>query len=243
MSAPDFIIDRTQRTRAGALPTAAIQQIRRTLTGGGCVVVPSDTCYSLGVMAASRNAHEQINAILNRKKMPISLAFPSLLTIQQFVEVDLVSAILLERYTPGPITVVCKAYDTIPAEFLSHTIASPRGTVGVRIPDSWIERDVAACIPRPLTTVAVREPDDAAVRHFQRAVELVEAGMRRVGRPIPWGAVEGDVDGDGFYAHHSTVVEAVTGGPRRLHVWREGDIPVEELEATARLVPQAALER
>lgn len=240
MNAPDFIIDRSQRTPGGALPATAIQQIQRTLMNGGCVVVPSDTCYSLG-MRAARNAHDRINTILNRPKNPISLAFHSVLAIEQVVELDDVSYALLQRFTPGPLTVVCAAREAFAKdapEFLTSTISSPLGTVGVRIPDSWIERDVAACIPQPLTTVAVRENGDGKeVRHFDRAVELVAKGISGVGR-LPWGAVEGDVEGDGFYSHHSTVVEALPDGPTRLRVFREGDIPVEVLEAAAQLVPR-----
>ena len=237
MGKPDLTVGRNERTRNGALSAHVIQQIRSKLLGRGFVLLPSDTCYSLGTIAADDSAHDTINSILNRKRAPISLAFPSYLEVQEFVEMDPVTSLLLERFCPGPITVVCKATDRLPSKFLTHTIASERRTIGVRIPDSIVERDIAACTRYPLTTVAIRDPkSNEAVHDFGKAVQIVTDGIAKFGS-AGWLAVEG---GD-FYPRHSTVVEAV-GGTERVKLLREGAIPFEDIMQAAKGIPGLMME-
>jgi L-threonylcarbamoyladenylate synthase len=219
MSDPQCVIYKGQRTDGGALPTSRVQQVRSKLLGRGFVLLPSDTCYSLATLAVDEAARNNVNTILDRKEGPISLAFSSYLQVQQFVEVDNTTALLLERFTPGPITIVCKAKDVVSKEFLARTIASADGTVGVRIADSYIERDVAASTKYPLMSVAVRDLNTGeAIQDFKQALEVVSLGIERLGG-AGWAAIEGDI----FCAHHSTVVRV--GGVDRVELLREGDIP------------------
>jgi len=227
MSRPDFTIGKLHRTNGGALPTSHIQNVRKKLMGGGFVLLPSDTCYSLSALAMDEGSRRAVNAILERKDEPISLAFSSYSAVETLIQTDGTTAVLLEGFTPGPITVVCKAKEDVSEEFLRKAIASSDRTIGVRIPDSWIERDVAACTQFPLMSVAVRDQETGeAIQDFERACELVGSRMERLGQ-WGWGAIEGD----GFYASHSTVVRV--GGSFRVSLIRRGDIPFEEILALA----------
>ncbi len=66
MGKPDSIIKKIQRTDGKALPTSIIQQMRSKLLRGGFVLLPSDTCYSLGALAIDERSRKNINTILNR---------------------------------------------------------------------------------------------------------------------------------------------------------------------------------
>jgi L-threonylcarbamoyladenylate synthase len=223
MSGPQFVIDKMQRTQGGALPTSRIQQVRSKLLERGFVLLPSDTCYSLGTLAFNEAARNNVNAILDRKEGPISLAFGNYLQVQRFVEMDNTTALLLERFTPGTITIVCKAKNDISKDFLVRTIASTDGTVGVRIPDSSIERDVAASTQYPLMSVAVRDlKTGEAIQDFKQALEVVGLGIERLGG-AGWAAIEGDI----FHGRHSTVVRV--GGVDKVELLREGDTSFEEI--------------
>ena len=223
MSRPEFTFDRMHRTDGGALPTSLIQRVRSKLVRRGFVLLPSDTCYSLAALAADDATRRAVNAALGRRDYPISLAFSSYLAVQQLIDVDNTTALLLECFTPGPITLVCKAKSDVSSDLLSGAVGSPDRTIGVRIPDSRIERDVAACTSFPLMSVAVREPETGeAVQDFNRACQMVDSGTDRLGH-IGWGALEGD----GFYATHSTVVRV--HGPEGIRLIREGDIPFDEI--------------
>lgn len=229
MKRPDLLVERNQRTPAGALPAHIVQQIRSKLMNRGFVLLPSDTCYSLGMYATQHGAHKVINKILDRAKEPISLAFPSYHAVKPFVHIDPIASILLERFCPGPITVVCKAADNLPPEFFANTIASKKRTIGVRIPDSIVERDVAGSSGYPLTSVAIRDPrTKQPICNFDHALQIVATGIEKIGE-VGWSAVEGDW----FYHTHSTVVESLgNGGPVRL--LRQGAIPFEDIQQAAK---------
>jgi L-threonylcarbamoyladenylate synthase len=229
VSDPVFIHGLEHATEGGAPPTWVVQQARRRLLRRGFVVLPSDTCYSLAALAIDDETYDSLNSILGRPPSPVSLVFPSLLRASEFVELSNYAATLFERLTPGPITIVAKATHLVPAKFLSHAISSARGTIGARISDSIIERDIAASIQYPLITAAVREPaTGAAVRSFDRAIEIVRKGTETC--PATWGAIEGKIT----YSDHSTVIEVLD---EKIRLIRDGHVPYSEIQETLRQHP------
>jgi L-threonylcarbamoyladenylate synthase len=219
MSRPQFEISRMQRTEGRSLPTSIVRQVRDMLLQGGFVLLPSDTCYSLGALAIDKNSRNNVNAILDRKLGPISLAFGNYPQVQQFIKVNEAIDLLLERFTPGPITIVCKAKEVVPEDFLLHTIGSSDRTIGVRIPDSSIERDIAASTEYLLMTVAVRDFETGeAIQDFERAQEIVSLGIDERLKGANWAAIEGD---DDFHPFHSTVIRV--SGVNKVDLLRKGD--------------------
>jgi L-threonylcarbamoyladenylate synthase len=202
---------------------SVLEQVRGMLLRGGCVLLPSDTCYSLGALPINEGTRANVNAILDRNLGPISLAFGSYPQVQEYVAVNAMIALLLERFTPGAITIVCKARDEIPDDFLMNTIGSSDRTIGVRIPDSHIEREIAASTQYPLMTVAVRETG-AEIRDFRQALEVVTHGTEKIGG-ADWAAIEGDA---AFRDSHSTVIRV--SSVDKIELIREGDIPFADIQ-------------
>jgi L-threonylcarbamoyladenylate synthase len=224
---PILTIKRSDRTLSGSLMTSTLKRIRESMLAYGFVLLPSDTCYSVAALAMDNRVQTNVNTLLNRPQSPISLSFPNLTKVEGSVYLNPVSSLLLERFTPGPITVICNSKPEVPVEITSQVVGSSDRTIGVRIPDSQIEREIASCTRYPITTVAVRDPvTNEAVRNFAQAMVIIQAGMARL-NDVAWVAA---IEGEQFYANHSTVVRvpADAGQPVLL---REGDIPWEELEA------------
>lgn len=237
MSSASFVINLTERTRGGALSTSSVQKIKQCLLNNGFILLPSDTCYAVATLARDRSAQDRINTLLDRRMEPISLSFPDFERVEQWVTMTPVAAALLERFSPGPITVVCRASAKVPEAFTSEVIRSEARTIGVRIPDSEAERQVAASTKYLTTTVAVRNPRTREViRDFQQALALVGKGADKIG-DYGWGAVEGDE----FYAGHSTVV-LVSERDNGVKLLREGAIPFPEVLAASRMMPLWAIE-
>ena len=232
MIEPISIIEQKERTRNGTLTSARLEELAQRLTRRGFILLPSDTGYSLAALVSDDNSSKHINTILNRENEPVSLAFPSYLSVREgkWVELNPLATVLIEHFTPGPITIVCKVSPTPPAKILD-ALGSPRQTIGVRIPDSVVERDVAGATRWPITTVGIRDPDkpDEIVKSFSRALEIVASGAERLGR-IGWSAIEGGA----FYDSHSTVVD-VSNGSGELVLRREGYLPFERIKAVQRL--------
>lgn len=223
MSRPDFVINKAQRTSGGALEMSVLEKVGGKLLSGGFVLLPSDTCYSLGALPINEDTRKNVDAILDRHLGPISLAFGSYPQVEQFMAENAMVALLIKHFTPGPITIVCKAKDAVPEYFLRNTIGSLDRTIGVRIPDSLAERDIAAGTQFPLMTVAVRE-NEREVRDFQRALELVRLGTEKLGG-ADWAAIEANAV---FRESHSTVIRV--SGLDKVSLIREGEIPFAKIE-------------
>ncbi|HEY9863110.1 MAG TPA: Sua5/YciO/YrdC/YwlC family protein [Candidatus Obscuribacterales bacterium] len=243
MIEPNLKITRKDLTDSGAIFTSAMQHIKNCLSLGGFVLLPSDTGYSVAALAKDKEVRRTINTLLERKLTdPISLCFANLAMVEEFICLNSVSASLLETFTPGPITVVCNVKENLPKELTSEVAGSDDRTIGVRIPDSFIERNVASWFTKyTMTTVAVRDPLDnnKIVKDFEQAIKIVKKGMENENlRNIMWGAA---VEGKEFYANQSTVVH-VTGDAEKLKLVREGDISFEKIQSALGITPFWAIE-
>jgi len=241
MAEPDFIIPRTERTLAGFLTTRKAHLVAAKLARGGFAVLPSDTCYTLAALAMRRDTFRNVNTILNRGDEPMSLAFSSYLEVQRYVHLELLAQSILETFTPGPVTVVCSAHLSdnntdmnIPEAFFVNVVGSNDRTIGVRIPDSLVERDIASAGGYPITSVAIRDSRGRAIRDFKEAVQIVSEGVIRLGGP-GWVAVEGDH----FEYDLSTVVAVERGKVRQI---RAGAVPFGSIAALQNSIPTGAMD-
>jgi len=239
MSKPEFVILSSERTPGGALHTAALRRIRSKLQSQGFILLPSDTCYSLAAYAAFDNTHRNINTILSRGDDPISLCAANYEEALRWIDArNYVAQALLEHFTPGPITVVCAPSASVRhrTRFFNNTIGDTQGQIGIRIPDSFVERDVSATNSNYLiTTTAVRDPQTkAAVTSFEKALDIVQRGIAAFGG-AGWGAIQGN----GFSGSHSTVVIANRGGVKLI---RAGAIAFDDIKTAATIMPSTVHE-
>jgi L-threonylcarbamoyladenylate synthase len=221
---PQFQIRADDRTRGGSLSVANLNRIVKILLSGGFAVLPSDTAYSVAAIAVSGRTRTTINNWLNRADEPVLLAFPSISAVRQWITPNDDAEDLLAAFCPGPVAVVTRVAPTVPAQFFEDGLRGPNSTVGVRIPDSIVERDVAATAGYPITTVAIRGLDTGtALTSFDAALEVVTSRVDYIGG-APWCVVEGG----GFYKANSSVVIIRDARPHLLK--RRGDLDKARIE-------------
>lgn len=225
MHEPSLVVRRDDRDAGGNLRPEHLEEIGRTLRASGFVLLPSDTAYSIAAWLDTAQIRDNINTILNRDDDPISLAFPSLDLVREWIEPNRIAELLFKRFTPGPITVVCRASRLIPAEVTEEAWRSQNRTIGIRIPNSAEEQQVAGAGRTPITTVAVWNASKHPVTSFTEAVEIVRAGMGRIGG-APWCAIEGEIR----YTDVSSVVEII-GEDGSYRMIRDRAIPESEIQA------------
>ncbi|OGU33915.1 MAG: hypothetical protein A2068_09680 [Ignavibacteria bacterium GWB2_35_6b] len=222
---PRFKITLSDRTLGNGLSTFHLQQIRSILLDRGMVLLPSDTCYALAAIPGDKEVYKLINKILNRGKLPMSLAFPNFERVQYYVKVNVIVANLIEVFTPGPITVVCKPLsENVREKKVKDVINSTDGTIGVRISDSHIEREVAGCSFFPITTAAVRDENGNVVQDFNKAIEIVTNGTQK-NKFTNWAVIEGN----NFLSQHSTVVR-VDYSSNEVIILRKGLITEQQIK-------------
>jgi L-threonylcarbamoyladenylate synthase len=108
------------------------------LSGGGLVAFPTDTVYGLGALAFDANA---VSKIYTAKGRGQEKAIPILVSdVDQIYRVSSgvndYAVKLGKKFWPGPLTIVVPRHSTIP------DVVSPLPTVGVRIPNLNVTRDL-----------------------------------------------------------------------------------------------------
>lgn len=234
MSDPSFVIRSDERDAGGNLLPAHLAELRQVLQAGGFVVLPSDTAYSVATWLRTERTRRQINELLGRENEPLSLAFPSLEVVQRWTVRNELADELLKHFAPGPITVVRTASRLIPVAFTRELLGSLNHTIGVRIPNSVEERQVAGLGTSVITSVPVRDleaPWNPPVASLSAAVASIADRVDAFDGTL-WCAVEGEIR----YPSTSTVVE-VLGSGRSHRIIRSGAILDEEIRACAERQP------
>ena len=153
---------------------------------GELVAIPTETVYGLGANGLDPSAVAKIFAAKGRPQdNPLILHLSEAAEIEKYCQNVPESAFLLvEKFWPGPLTMVLPAKDCVP---LSTRAGLP--TVGVRCPDSAITREIIrlAGVPvaapsanisgKPSTTTAEHVRHD----HDGRIAAIVDDGPCRVG--------------------------------------------------------------
>ena len=186
---------------------SAIAEAARVLRGGGLVAFPTETVYGLGADAANPKAIERLNQVKGRPPdKPYSLHLHSPDQMRPYVTaVPPAAARLIERFWPGPLTVVLPGKDG--------------RTVGFRLPDHPIAQAFLRACGVPVVAPSANRaglppPTDAreVLEALDGAVECVlDGGPTRLGR-------------------ESTVVEVIEG---RVEIRREGALEAAAIRSAA----------
>nr|WP_235537351.1 L-threonylcarbamoyladenylate synthase [Nocardioides sp. Soil805] len=190
---------------------AAIEAAATAVRRGLLVVLPTDTVYGVAADAFDADA---VQALLDAKgrgrEMPPPVLVSTATTLDALaVGVPTYARALVERFWPGPLTIVCRQQTS-----LQWDLGETRGTVAVRMPDhevalAVLERTGPLAVSSANTTglPAARDADEAE-RMLGDSVEVVVDG--------------GPVDG----GEASTIVDCT--GPQG-RVLRRGALSLEEL--------------
>jgi L-threonylcarbamoyladenylate synthase len=195
-------------------PTAAdLAVAARVLREGGLVAFPTETFYGLGANALDADAVARVFRAKGRPADKPLLVLVDSLTMARAIVADIPAraADLIERYWPGPLTLVLRAQPHVPSGLTAGT-----GTIGVRMPGHPVARALVRAAALPVTAPSANAHGGASPRTAEEvrrglgaSVELVlDGGETPGGRP-------------------STVIDA-TGEP--LRVIRAGAIALDPAE-------------
>lgn len=188
----------------------AITSALEVLLSGGLVAFPTDTVYGVGSLAFHQKAIESIYVAKGRS---IEKAIPVLIgdnedLIKVADEIPFFAMKLIDRYWPGPLTILVPKKPTLP-EAISAT-----STVGVRVPD----HEVARSLLRLTGPMAVTSANISGQANPTTAQQVLAQLGGRIAMIIDGGETPGGIP--------STLVDC-TG--EVVQVLREGPIPAEEL--------------
>lgn len=127
-----------------------IRQAVMTLQEGGILIYPTETCYGIGVDATNPKAIEKLYQYKTRREgKPLSVAVADKEMAQEYAEINDIAENLYENYLPGPLTVVSKGLHKV-----APGVESEFGTLGIRIPDYNLIRDIVKAFGKPITATS-----------------------------------------------------------------------------------------
>ncbi|WP_343069884.1 L-threonylcarbamoyladenylate synthase [Jannaschia sp. Os4] len=136
------------RARRLAADPDGVAEAARVLRGGGLVALPTETVYGLAARADDPDAVARIYAAKGRPSfnpLIVHVADAAMAAeVAEVAEVDAVARGLMDRFWPGPLTLVLPA-----RRGLAQAVTAGLPTVAVRCPDG-IARDVIRAVGVPL---------------------------------------------------------------------------------------------
>jgi len=134
-----------------------IQEVAEILSGGGLVIYPTDTVYSIGCDLMNQKAIARVANIKGVKpdKANFSIICYDLSHISEYARVNTPEYKMLKKSLPGPFTFILNATGNVPKIFKSK-----KKTIGIRIPDNNIAREIVNEFGNPIIATSVRDEDE-----------------------------------------------------------------------------------
>ena len=133
-----------------------IDKVVKVLRDGGLVIYPTDTVYAIGCDALNVRAIEEICRMknINPAKSNLSIICHDLSNISEYAKVDNNTFKLMKKNLPGPFTFILNTTSILPK------IYKNKKTVGIRIPDNNIVRELGRNLGNPILTTSLKDDDE-----------------------------------------------------------------------------------
>src|SRR5690606_32533641 len=184
-----------------------IEQVVEVLKKGGVIIYPTDTVYGIGCDITNQKAIERVCQIRGLKPEKANLSFIcyDLTDISQYTKpFDTTVFRVLKKALPGPFTFIFNSSGHVP-----KLLSSKKKSVGIRVPDNNIVREIVKALGNPIVTTSIRDEDD--IIEYSTDPELIYEKYEDV---VDWVI-------DGGYGDNiaSTVVDLTNGD---FEIIREG---------------------
>ncbi len=134
-----------------------IEKAVEILKNGGLIIYPTDTVYGLGCDITNNKALERIARIkkIKLEKANFSFIFYDLSNLSTYVkQLDTPTYKILRRALPGAYTFILNGNNRLPKVF------KKKKTVGIRIPDNNIIREIVKELGNPIVSSSIYDEDD-----------------------------------------------------------------------------------
>ena len=179
---------------------------------GGIVIFPTETVYGIGTNGLDENAIKKLYEVKQRPlNKPISLLVNNIEMVEKIAKnITEVEYKLMERFFPGPLTIIFEKRDVVPDILTSNT-----NTIGIRMPSGEIAKKLIEFAGVPIATSSSNisgKPSGTNISDIKKDFE---------------GKVDCFIDNDeSELGMPSTVIRIIDNIP---HILRQGAISEEEI--------------
>lgn len=185
----------------------AIEQVVDCLKRGGVIIYPTDTVYGLGCDITNQKAIERVCQIRGLKPEKANLSFIcyDLSHLSNYTKpVDTTVFRILKSHLPGPFTFIFNASGQVP-----KLLNSKKKTVGIRVPDNNIAREIVNQLGNPIVSTSIHDDDE--ILEYSTDPELIYEKYQQL--------VDIVIDGGYGGNEPSTVVDCTSG---EMEIVRQG---------------------
>jgi tRNA threonylcarbamoyl adenosine modification protein (Sua5/YciO/YrdC/YwlC family) len=191
-----------------------VKQVIECLLGGGVIIYPTDSVYSIGCDLNNSKAVERVARIkgIQLKDANFSLVCRDLSHLSEYckpIENNIYK--LMKRALPGPYTFILNANNNVPKIFKSK-----KKTIGIRVPDHPVSLAIVTAMGSPLVSTSVHDDDE--ILEYTTDPELIHERYEDQVDMVIHGGI-GNMEA-------STVFDCTSGMPELV---REGRGPIEGL--------------
>lgn len=187
-------------------------KIINTLKNGGVITYVTDTVWGLGCLPNNENAVKKIYDIKKREaQKPLILMSNEVYNLLDYVKpIPKIGQQLIKKYFPGALTIVTDKSENTP-----DYITSGMQTVGIRIPDNEVFRQICEIIPgHVLATTSANLSHQPSAKTYEQALENM-SGLADL-------IIED-------YGYHAKGLESTVAGVmnEELRIFRQGAIAIK----------------
>ncbi|MFP5471260.1 MAG: L-threonylcarbamoyladenylate synthase [Bacteroidia bacterium] len=135
-----------------------IKQVIDCLKNGGVIIYPTDTVYSIGCDLMNKRAIEKVARIKNIKpeKANFSIICHDVSSLGDYTKQFSRQVFkVMNKALPGPFTFILNASNKVPKLFDSN-----KKTIGIRIPNNNIAREIVRQLGNPIIATSVHDDDE-----------------------------------------------------------------------------------
>ena len=191
-----------------------INRAVEVVRAGGVIAYPTETFYGLGVNALNREAIKKIYTIKKRSfTQPLLILIPDRNVLSQYVkDIPGIAMKLINKFWPGPLTLVFSASPDLPPLLCAHT-----QKIAIRISSHPIAQALVKSFNFPITSTSANisgypsptTPDEVSLQLKGKVDLIIDGGQTSGGKP-------------------STIIDVTQFPPRLV---REGAISFQELKS------------
>ena len=188
------------------------EEIINTLNNGGVIAYVTDTVWGLGCLPDNEKAVKKIYEIKKREaQKPLILMSNEVYNLLDYVKpIPKIGQQLIKKYFPGALTIVTDKSDKTP-----DYITSNMSTVGIRIPNNKVFKEICEIIPNHvLATTSANLSHQPSAKTYDQALENMT------------GLADLIIEDYGYHAKglESTVVGVMNN---ELRIFRKGAITID----------------
>lgn len=144
-------------------------EIKKVLENGGVIAYVTDTVWGLGCLPTNEQAVKKIYEIKKREAVkPLILMSNDIYNLLDYVKpIPKIGQQLIKKYFPGALTVVTEKSSKTP-----DFITSNMSTVGIRIPNNEVFRQICEVVPEHvLATTSANLSHQPSAKTYEQALE------------------------------------------------------------------------